>query len=429
MSLGSENIFPGRSPGQARELYASIDREADAAAGGDAGFSMLLGSRAPKLDAAALAGYAERYAVIRRFQQRALELFSASLRGDADPELAAMILGDAPPHLGAAYHRSLSPAQMQFPVFFRTDEPAPGAIAEVQCPGSGWSIHDQLHSLYAEHGVLRGGTAGRTLARQFANDLRRLLGADPALHHLADNASQPEGARYFIQKTRECGLRYFGWDRGMHWRDCNFVRSHDWTSLANDNFHNQRLAACAEGRLRYDLSPCALFDSKLLFALPFDARWRAHFDDGIRAILPYTVVVNESGMTWRNGERITIERICSDSTLREDMYTKYAGTDQAFNWGSRAVYHLGAQRPNACRESFRRILADGARGRHWILQQARREACPMSYYTRDGELREESGYLKLSAFYGPGGLYGVLAYALRFTKVHGTPRTVACLVL
>jgi hypothetical protein len=199
-------------------------------------------------------------------------------------------------------------------------------------------------------------------------------------------------------------------------------------SLANDNFHTQRLAACAEGRLRYDLSPCALFDTKLLFALPFDSRWRAHFDDEIRAMLPYTQVVSEADMVWRDGARVSIEEICASNALREDMYAKYAGTDQALNWGSRAVFYLGSHRPKACRELFGRILADSARGRHWILQHARREPCPMAYYTRDGELREATGYRKVSAFYGPSGLFGVLAFALNFAKVHGTPDTVASLV-
>lgn len=419
------------TPAEARALYEFIDREVDAAAGGSTGFSVLLASQPFRPGVDALAGYAARHAPIRRLQERALGLFAASLRGDADPELAAMVLGDAPPHLGLAYHRGLAPAHMKPPLFFRTDEPATGRIAEIQCPGSAWSSHDQLRALYAAHGSRLGGAeiGGASVAERFAQDAAQAAGAAPVVHYLIDNASVPAGARYFIQKTRAAGVRYFGWDRGIHWRDCNLVRSHDWTSLANDNFHRERLAACAEGRLRYDLSPCALFDSKLVLALPFEPRWRESFDDEIRAILPYAQIVRPDGMVWRDGSALSIERICAERALRTEMYAKYAGTDQAFNWGSRAVFYLGSMRTKACGKLFERIQADTARGRHWILQEQRREACNMSFYTRDGELQEKSGYRKTSAFYGPSGLYGVLAYALRFPKVHGTPETVASIAI
>lgn len=417
-------------PGDASAFYAFLDRETDAAAGGAMGFGNLIACQPVRLDPATLSGFFDRYAVIRRFQERTLDLFRASLRQEADPLIADLLLGDVPGHLAHDYHRRLSPAQMRPPLFFRTDEPVAGRLAEIQCPGSAWSVHAQLRALYLAHPDAFGlPTAfARSLPERFAADTRAVLGEEPRIHYLIDNASRPHDARYWIQKTRALGLRYASWDRDVAPRDCNLVRSHDWVSLANDNFHRDHLAACEAGRLSYDLSPCAPFDSKLILALPFDPRTRACYDDEIRSILPHTQVVRPEGILSPEGARITLDDICNTASLRRNLYVKYAGTDVNFNWGSRAVYYLGSMNMPPTRRLFDRILADAGGGRHWVVQQACRQPHSVDYYTRDGAVSNLSGYLKLSAFYGPSGLLGILAYALRSSKVHGSNDTIAGLV-
>jgi hypothetical protein len=291
-------------------------------------------------------------------------------------------------------------------------------------------VHDLLEGLYRAHEDLFEGPRvfRRNLAQAFAEDLREHLGVDPIVHHLFDNASQPQEARYFIQRTREHGLRYFSWDQGVHSRDCNFVRSHDWISLLHDNFHRDRLMACDEQRLSYDLSPCALFDAKVILALPFDPETRDHYDDDIRAMLPYTQIFRADGILLDDGSRAGPEDLVNDSELRQRFYVKYAGTDVNLNWGSRAVFYLRQQSRIHARSILERITADARRGRYWILQEAKRQKNTAAFYTREGELEESRGYEKLSAFYGPTGLMGIMAYHRRAAKVHGTTETIMSVV-
>lgn len=421
------HFLVARSP---QDFYGWLDRTFSEVAGGDPGFGNLLAAAPRVLDEATLQGFSERYDCIRRFQQTTLGLFLASLKGEAHPEIAAHVLGDVPAAYGADYHRGLSPAQLKVPLFFRTDEPVIGKLSEIQCPGSGWAGHDLIEALYRAHEGLFDGPRvfHRSLAQAFAEDLREHLGVEPIVHHLFDNASQPQEARYFIQRTREHGVRYFSWDPGVHSRDCNFVRSHDWISLLHDNFHRDRLLACDEKRLSYDLSPCALFDAKAILALPFDPQTRDHYDDDIRAMIPYTQVFREDGILLSDGSWAGPEDIINDSKLRRRFYAKYAGTDVNLNWGSRAVFYLGEQSRVHARSILERIITDARRGRHWILQAVHRQKSAAPFYTREGELQESRGYEKLSAFYGPKGLMGIMAFHRRAAKVHGSADTIMSVV-
>ena len=74
------------------------------------------------------------------------------------------------------------------------------------------------------------------------------------------------------------------------------------------------------------------------------------------------------------------------------------------------------------------ILADHARGRPWVLQEAVRHSEPAVAFGRDGELLETDAYSKLSGFYGPDGLMAICVMQLRSHKVHGSEDTILSLV-
>jgi hypothetical protein len=202
------------------------------------------------------------------------------------------------------------------------------------------------------------------------------------------------------------------------------VRSHDWISLINNNFLDSHLDACNEGWLKYDLSPMALFDSKIILSFPYDDMTRHFYDDEIRSILPYTQVLRPEGIRLQDGSWASIDEICENKTFRKMFYAKYAGTDVNFNWGSRAVFYLGSGSRNRVRSLFEIFLADMKECRQWILQEAHRCPHDTTYIDRSGETVADKGYLKLSGFYGPNGLLGISAYHLRAPKVHGTSKTV-----
>jgi len=429
-SLSLHKPAKADGPPASSQFYSFLNREFDQAAGGQTGFEILVAGSPLSLDKDVLKGFAERYQVIRRFQKITLELFKASLRGDEDPWIADTILSDIPAPLAHAYHRTLKDSHMQLPHFFRTDEPTPGILSEIQCPGSGWANHEAIRTLYDQHPETFGSPElfPETLSKSLANDLRATLNDDPMVYYLLDNSSLPHGARYFIQKTRQHGIRYYSWDPDLHPRTCNFVRSHDWISLLHNNFHRSHLEACEEGRLQYDLSPMALFDAKVTMALPFEELTRRYYDDEIRTIFPYTQVLRTNGIRASDGTWLNIESICQNSKLRRSFYAKYGGTDVNLNWGSRAVYALGSGSRVQINKLFKQFISLVRAGQPWILQEAHRCKNITRYVTKTGDLQEDKGYLKVSGFYGPAGLLGIIGYHLRAPKVHGTNRTILSIV-
>ncbi|MFO1512447.1 MAG: hypothetical protein U1F83_05955 [Verrucomicrobiota bacterium] len=163
------------------ELYRQLDEEINGRLGTDVGFTALVRATPYPMDVAVVDGFRERYATIKRFQESTLALFNASLRGECDPEIAAMVLGDVPAHLGSDYHRQLTARQHHTPVFFRTDEPLPSKLSEIQCPGSGWCLAEGSKPSTA---TMRSGSADQNTFRTrsprvFAGVLRARLGGQP----------------------------------------------------------------------------------------------------------------------------------------------------------------------------------------------------------------------------------------------------------
>lgn len=422
--------MPTLQGASARALYAHLDRSINDRLGVTMGWTALLATTPYPMDARTLDAHRARYAVIRRAQRGVLALFRASLAGEADPEIARMVLGDVPQHYGVAYHRALTERQHQIPVFFRTDEMHGGKLTEVQCSGCSWGLAEQLRDLYVAHESTFGPPVHfpESLARQVARGLRDHLGRDPVVHHLVDNASRPHGATYFLQRLRDEGVPHLYYDGGVHPSDCNFVRAHDFFSLASHNFFRERMERCERGEVFFDLPPSCLFDGKIIMSWPFWHRTRDAFDDEVRALFPHTCVIEPEGVVLADGEKRTLDEFCAIPRRKRGYYLKYAGTDVALNWGSKGV-HLATQLTRAnCRALLERILADRQRGRTWILQEDFRHSEPVAALGRDGRSIETDAYSKLSGFYGPAGLMAILVMHLRSHKVHGTAETVLGLV-
>ena len=406
--------------------YHELDQDSERTLGCDVGFTTLLGARPLPLEASEVEGFRSRYPVIKRFQEACRDLFRRSLEGEEDPAIARMVVGELPEHLGADYHRSLHPNQDRTPLFFRTDESRSGRLSEIQCCGSGWGLVAQVQRLYAAHPEMFGapGHALGSLPARFREAAEHAVGGEPVVHHLADNASRPHGVRYFVQRTREEGVRYFSYDRDVGPDDCNLVRAHDFISLPTHNFFAERMERCARGTFRFDLPPSSLYDGKIILAWPFWHRTRHAFDDEIRALFPYTTVIEPGGLELDDGAHATLEQFAAIPNRRRDWYLKYAGTDIGVNWGSKAVHLASTLSGRACRDLLDRIVEDGSRSRHWIAQRAVREPEVVDVLERDGSTRTVEAYGKLSGFYGPDGLMGVMGMHRHAPKVHGAADTV-----
>jgi hypothetical protein len=405
-------------------FYHDADRLFRARAGGAPALGQLLAPRPLVLSPAAWELRRRRVTVIQTFFRVTLDLFTASLRGEADPRIAELLINDCSQALGADHHRNLAAPLFTAPMFFRTDEAPDGTLYELQCPGSGWGDYELVRDLYAEHGLLGGEASVPSLARGFVDEVTELGLADAPILHLMDNASAPAGVRYFINRTRPY-LRYFGWDADIRSMACGLIRSHCFFSTMAENFASRRLRAAEEtGRPVFDLPPHVTFAQKAPMALPFWSVTRGSFPDSVRGLFPHTQLVTPEGFEMPDGEHIALAQFANLPKSSRRFYLKYAGCDPAWNWGSQSVTRLHG--------SGRSVLADleraarqTAAGSPWIVQPERtgREAVtwidPASGRERHGVF-----HTKLSAYHGPRGLLAILSESRNHTKVHSQADTV-----
>ncbi len=424
---GDLTITPSASVG---DYYRQLDREINETIGVDIGWTGLIASRPYPMDEATHEGFRTRYALIKTFQEQTLALFRASLNQECDPEIARMVVGELPEEYGLRYHQQLTDRQHRTPVFFRTDEVSAGKLSEIQCSGSGWGLAEQLRQLYCDNESAFGPPEyfRDSLAAGFVKALTKYLGAEPCVHHLVDNASRPHGIRYFIQRVRRQGAKYFSYDRDVSPTDCNFVRSHDFVTLPHHNFFDDRMERCSQGEVCFDLPPSNLFDGKIIMAWPFWEKTRDWYSDEVRSLFPYTNVIRPEGIELEGGEHISIDDFCKIPQRRREFYIKYAGTDIGINWGSKSVFLASTFSQVKCRELMETIVNDGQRHRYWIIQGAVREKEEVSGLSREGEPFEAEAYSKLSGFYGPNGLMAILAMQKCNHKVHGSSETIMSIV-
>jgi hypothetical protein len=402
--------------------YARIDAISEEVSRSPAAFSGLLASEPRIVGAESWAALEKKYDLIRSWQQTSLKLLAASIRDEIPRTIASALLDHLPDQFGWGHHAPLEWQSISPPLFFRTDQAADGTVLEVQCPGSLSGVHEIVHAYYSEAGF-DCARKNKPLSARFAETLRSHLGCRPVIHHLLDNSSHPAGERFFIQRVRP-GAAYFGFDKDVRPQDCNFVRAHDFFGLLTENFAAERLLRCVDGTCVYDLPPVALFDQKLLLALPFWDETRGYFADNIRGLFPYTTTVSAEGVRLETGDWATLEQFSALSPSKRRYFLKYAGADVARNWGSRAVFRLDTDTSDACLARLRAAVQQYDAGERWIIQRECSSDENVSYFAREGGIRSISARSKHSAFYGPTGMMAALVLFERFFKVHMSSQTI-----
>lgn len=406
------------------DYYHFLDHQINDVLKTDLQFDLLLGIRPYKFETAVLEGFFRRYSLIKEFQETTLSIFNASLNGEADPEIASLVLNELPECQGWNYHRELN--LKHTPVFFRTDEVIPGKISEVQCPASLWGICDLVYCFYQHYSDVFGECEifNKSPSENFSDGLKNFIGTTPYVHHLTDNSSIPHDMRYFIQKTRRYGIKYYTYDQVVTPYNCNIIRSHAFAGLWADNYFIERLARYKSGDLIYDLSPSILFDEKVIYYFPFWDKTKHYYSDQIRQLFPHTQLIRPDGFFLEDGSKIDIETFCSLSAKRRSYYVKYAGSDLSIKWGSKGVYRASAFSGSKCKEFLENIVKDYSRKRYWIIQKAYLTDDKVDYITRRNETKNVKVHSKVSGFYGPSGLAGILVMQRPFYKVHGSSETI-----
>ncbi|MGW2418275.1 hypothetical protein ACWC0C_03290 [Streptomyces sp. NPDC001709] len=414
----------GRRPQHPVGFYRDADQLFREGAGGSPSLGQLLAPAPLILSPAAWQLRQRRFAAIEIFFQVTRDLFVASLRGEADPRIAGLLINDCSETYGFEHHRKLAASLFTTPLFFRTDEASDGTLYEIQCPGSGWGEYELMRDLYAQYGLPGSHVSLPSLAHGFVEEVTALGLADAPLLHLTDNASAPAGVRYFINRTRP-GLRYFGWDAGIKSLDCGLIRSHSFLGAMAENLAPRRLKAAADtGAPVYDLPPHVAFEEKAPMVLPFWSVTRDSFPDSVRALFPHTQLVTPEGFDMPDGAHITLKQFAALPKSRRHHYLKYAGSDPAWNWGSQAVTRLHGSSTSTL-AALERAAGQTAAGCPWIIQPEHTQREAASWVDPEtGETRHGVFHAKLSAFYGPRGLLAMLAESRNHTKVHSQADTI-----
>ncbi len=239
---------------------------------------------------------------------------------------------------------------------------------------------------------------------------------------MLDNSSIPAGMRYFIEKTRP-SIRYWGIDRGITPKQCNFIRSHSFFGLCADNEFSSRLVRTGKG-ITFDLPPHVLFDQKASLVLPFWSLTRELFSDEIRNLLIFSTPLLPNGIELPGNNRISIEEFSQLPRSQRSYYLKYAGSNVALNWGSKAVYRLSNLSHESCLKLLNRCISNYSYGQTWLLQEEEIHDDKIDFLTRNCEKHVETLRAKFSSFYGPFGCLGILAMHRNHYKVHGQNDTV-----
>jgi len=400
-------------------LYEWADRQINQCPRYEIGFTQLFSSGQYFLDSKAFDNYSEKLSVIREFQSSALKLFRASLRNDTDPKLLHWLINETPESLGINYHRNLEARHFSLPLFFRTDEAKPGRIVEIQCPGSLWGDLQLSYDYLVESKLI---SNGMSPAQKFSSQLASLLSDTPIVHHLMDNSSSPSSTRYFIEKTRP-KVKYWGIDKDIFPRDCNFVRSHSFFGLCADNEFSSRLKKVGDG-VTYDYPPHVLFDQKATIVLPFWSLTRDSFSDKIRNLFVFSTPLLPQGIELDDGSNVTIEEFSKWTRSKRAFFLKYAGSDVALNWGSKAVYRLSNISSNKCYKLLMDCLSQYEKGHIWLLQKEEKCDETINFINRDYKQQTQNLRAKYSAFYGPFACLGILAMHRSNYKVHGQADTI-----
>ncbi len=394
------------------------------------GFTAVLPKERYNISDVAFQGFCKRYSVIKRFQNSIVNLYKSAINWN-DIILLQILEGHLPSELRQLQRRLVMSGRLNLtPKFFRTDEAAIGKIIEVQCPGSMWGEYALLER-YLLH-FLQTPATGRfsgTIARRFAEALKKTMNKSPIVNHLLDNASIPYSMRFFVELSRrEGGIEYWGHDRRVKIKDCNFIRSHSYFGLISENLFSVRLQEAFRGKVEFDYPPISTFDQKAIMALPFHKKYGQYFSDEERNIFPFTNIIMDGKITLSDGKRVEFQDFMERGQSQRDYFVKYAGLDTSRNWGSLAVKNMRKQSKRQLEQLFKRIERDTRSNQFWIIQPSISHNEEIGAVTVAGEVVELPGHMKFSGFYGPGGLLGIGLMHRNFHKVHGANDTVITIV-
>jgi len=314
------------------------------------------------------------------------------------------------------YHVNLPDCCWTTPILYRTDQSVSGKIYEIQPPGSGWGDIPLLTNVFKKLNNCLPDSYCHFVDKYVENIVTVTGKNNPTVYHMIDAASAPAGMRYLLAITSN-KLKYWGVSNDVIMDKVNYVTAHSAAALTTSNYFDEYLKRAIEGKLIFGIPPNLIFDQKAIYLLPFYRLTRDLFSDEIRALFPFTTLIENGGFFDKEGEFITFGNFKKIHRKKPYYFLKYGGPNLCKNWGSRGVYRLDGsdyeKRLNEANELSKN-------GEIWLLQE---DVSKENINEASEEIRAIGEHVKLSAFNGICGQLGIRIMARPHFKVHGQPDT------
>jgi hypothetical protein len=199
----------------------------------------------------------------------------------------------------------------------------------------------------------------------------------------------------------------------------DFVIAHSAAALTTSNYFNCYMEKACKDELIFGVAPNLVFDQKAIYLLPFYRSTKQYFSNDIRALFPFTTLIENNGFYDINENFISIDEFSSKTKNERRYYLKYGGPDLCRNWGSRTVYRLDG---TDCKKQLEKAKALSKKGEIWLLQE---DVSKNEITVASDEIKEISKtlHIKYSAFNGINDQFGIRIMARKEFKVHGQDNT------
>ena len=407
----------------AEQIRKLMDERIVSSSGRGKTFSMQVCPDPFILDSDEFNGFGSRYNTIKRFMSISEKILKKSFGNKSLDFILKFFLGEVD-QATVEYHKQYYDSNRDYtPLFFRTDEPVPGRIVEIQSPGSGLATLGELQKVWAE----ARGLHFPGWDTQMVSMLEQICGRMPRILYIPFSSFQDD--RIIFEKlTEQQGVEYID-PANAKLEDFDFVRTHSFDNLSYNNLFNHIMIRFFQGNCIIDSPPTLSYNQKIAMALPFDYRTYHFYDDEIRGLFPKTMVVEPNLRIEAEGLMYSLEQFSNLPPSKRKYVLKYAGSDPFLGSGGRRVYNLSQMSKKNCLEALSQAEQNATQGVYWILQDLIEKKYSVPNVKDLKTIEYKNCCARFSGFYG---LNGLITRGVCFRdsyKVAGSEKTALAVVV
>jgi len=414
-----------------QKIKEETNRQISTLAGEENSFTMLF-ARAPfEMNKDDFIGYEQRYQCIRNFLDTTNQLVYECLREGKHPELYRLIFFGKDKEYVDEQRRWYSNNPNSAPYFFRTDEPIPGVIAEIQCPGSGLA---QLGILEQAWNKILNKNVWPDWKNIVINNIHALTKKNiPRILYLPKSSCTLDASLFYRSLDNKGIIFVNPLEKGIEYKNSinkNILEKVDMIRVHSHGFMRswpafwEAVQLAKKRQLVIDVPPAIIYNMKLSMALPFWSYTRNYYNDEIRQLFPLTRVIKDGGTIQFEGKNIKYEDYLKLPDKKRNHIIKSSSGTSELDDGGKGVFSLKRTTRKKCAAMFKKIILEYHYGERWIIQEEHNQKYSYSYLNENEQIKNKDGYARFSGFYGPDGIITRRVLFKNYYKVGGSASTV-----